>query len=64
MTPVVALAGTVALIVTVEGTLKLAGAPLKVTLDAARKPVPVIVTDAPSPAVAGEYDVITGTGEG
>jgi len=54
MTPVVALAGTVALIVTVEGTLKLAVAPLKVTLDAARKPVPVIVTDAPSPAVAGE----------
>jgi hypothetical protein len=58
--PVVAVAGTVAVIEADETTVNAATTPLKFTPVALRKFEPVIVTVAPGSAVVGENDVITG----
>src|SRR6185503_19573576 len=58
--PVVAPAGTVALICAEDTTVKLAEVPLNLTDVAPLKPLPLIVTVVPTGPLAGENDEITG----
>jgi hypothetical protein len=58
--PVVASEGTVALILVFEVALKVADTPLNVTLVAAIRSVPVIVTDVPTGPLIGENEEIVG----
>lgn len=60
MGPVVAVAGTVAVICVAEFTTKVDATPLKVTAVAPVKPVPVITTEVPDGPIVGENDVIPG----
>ena len=60
--PVVAPLGTVAWICVAESTMNVADVPLKVTLDAPVKPVPVIMTDVPIGPMTGRNNVTTGAG--
>ena len=60
MRPVVAPAGTVALICADDTTVKLAEVPLNVTDVAPPKPLPLIVTVVPTEPLAGENEEITG----
>jgi hypothetical protein len=60
MTPLVAFAGTVAVICVAELTVKLAAVPLKVTELAPVSPVPVIVTPVPGGPDVGEKEVTVG----
>jgi hypothetical protein len=62
--PVVAPAGTVVVIDEGEATVKLAGAPLKVTPVAPEKPLPEIVTDVPAGPLVGEIPETVGAGVG
>lgn len=58
--PVVAPAGTIAVICESEFTVNVADVPLKVTLVACVRAVPVIVTDAPIGPLGGEKVLIVG----
>jgi hypothetical protein len=59
--PVVAPAGTSAWMRVAETMMKLSlGAPLKVTVDASIKPVPLIVTMVPSAPLVGDSELIVG----
>jgi hypothetical protein len=58
--PVVAPAGTVALICVDDTTVKLAWVPLNATEVAPLNPLPLIVTDVPTGPLVGENDEITG----
>ena len=58
--PVVAPAGTVALICADDTTVKLAEVPLNLTDVAPLKPLPLMVTVVPTGPLAGEKDEITG----
>ena len=60
--PVVASTGTVAVIWVVELIVKLADAPLNVTVVASRKTLPVITTLAPAGPLDGAIPVIRGRG--
>ena len=62
--PLVAAAGTVAVIWVAESTLKVAAAPLKVTALAPLKLLPVTITEAPTAPVAGVKLVMMGEGTG
>src|SRR5262245_31489016 len=64
MGPVVAPAGTVALVWVAESAVKVALVPLKLTAVAPMKFVPVIVTIVPGPPLAGEKLVRVGIGNG
>jgi hypothetical protein len=63
MGPVVAPAGTVAVICVFESTVKAAFVLLNVTADAPKKLVPVMSTAEPSGPLVGLKEVIVGTGE-
>jgi hypothetical protein len=58
--PVVAPGGTVVLILVFEVALNMADTPLNVTLEAAIRSVPVIVTDVPTGPLVGENEEIVG----
>ena len=60
--PVVAPAGTVAVIWVLELTVNVAAVPLKLTLVAPVKPVPVITTEIPTVPLVGLSPAITGAG--
>jgi hypothetical protein len=62
--PVVARAGTVAVILVSEATVKVARVPLNLTAEAPAKPAPMIVTDVPTVPLVGLNDVRVGTGDG
>jgi hypothetical protein len=59
--PVVAPAGTVAVILVSESTVNAAGVPANFTFVAPVKPEPLIVTDVPTGPLVGENDEIVGT---
>src|SRR5918995_578289 len=62
--PVVAVAGTVAVICVSELKTNVADTPLKVTEVAPVNPVPVMTTVVPTGPLVGLNDVIVGTGDG
>jgi hypothetical protein len=62
--PVVARAGTVAVILVSETTVKVARVPLNLTAEAPVKPVPMMVTDVPAVPLVGLNDVMVGSGDG
>jgi hypothetical protein len=62
--PVVARAGTVAVILVSETTMKVARVPLNLTAEAPVKPVPMMVTDVPAVPLVGLNDVMVGSGDG
>lgn len=59
--PVVAPAGTTAVILTSESTVNVAGVPANFTLVAPVNPDPLIVTEVPTGPLVGENDEIAGT---
>ena len=59
--PVVAPAGTTAVIFTSESTVNVAGVPANFTLVAPLNPDPLIVTEVPTGPLVGENDEIAGT---
>ena len=63
MGPVVAPAGTVAVMCVFDATVNVAFVLLNVTADAPKKPVPVMSTEEPSGPLVGVNEVIVGTGE-
>jgi len=58
--PVLAVAGTVAVIAVSEVTVNTAAAPLNLTAEAAVKPEPVIATEVPTLPWVGANPLITG----
>jgi hypothetical protein len=62
--PVVARAGTVAVILVSETTVKVARVPLNLSAEAPVKPVPMMVTDVPAVPLVGLNDVMVGSGDG